>query len=53
MEMKANVIRNSRCLPPADETVLKFQYEGSSYPRVWISEMSPEFRPRSAEKAEV
>lgn len=45
------ITTNSRCTPLADETVLKFQYEGFSYPRVWISEMNLGFLPGSAEKA--
>jgi len=46
-------INNSRYTPLAYETVSKFQYEGFSYPRVWISERNPEFLQGSVEKAEV
>lgn len=41
------------CLPPAYEIVLEFQYEGSSYLRVWISERNQEFHQECVEKAEV
>ena len=51
--MKKKPIINARRIPLADEIALKFQYAGSSYPRVWISERNPEFLPRSVEKAEV
>jgi len=53
-ELKMKItITNSRYTPLAYETVVKFQYEGFSYPRVWISGRNPEFLPGSVEKAEV